>query len=86
MYGWSIYYKLQRTGYDDDISSDRQAATEEDGKVVKKVQKTYNSGKSLVVTHLTTNPPVHCLPMAERISIGSGISGHACAQHFDTRN
>ena len=28
--------------------------------------KTYNSGDSLVVTHLTTNPPVHCLYMAER--------------------
>ena len=27
---------------------------------------TYNSGDSLVVTHLTTNPPVHCLYMAER--------------------
>ena len=31
-----------------------------------KKQKTYNSGDSLVVTHLTTNPPVHCLYMAER--------------------
>ena len=29
-------------------------------------RKTYNSGDSLVVTHLTTNPPVHCLYMAER--------------------
>ncbi|KAF2874006.1 hypothetical protein BDV95DRAFT_592155 [Massariosphaeria phaeospora] len=28
--------------------------------------KTYNSGYSLVVTHLTTNPPVHCLSTAER--------------------
>ena len=28
--------------------------------------KTYNSGDSLVVTHLTTNPPVYCLYMAER--------------------
>ena len=28
--------------------------------------KTYNSGNSLVVTHLTTNPPVSCLYMAER--------------------
>ena len=27
---------------------------------------TYNSGDSLVVTHLTTNPPVSCLYMAER--------------------
>ena len=31
-----------------------------------KNKKTYNSGDSLVVTHLTTNPPVHCLYMAER--------------------
>ena len=31
-----------------------------------KGSKTYNSGDSLVVTHLTTNPPVHCLYMAER--------------------
>jgi hypothetical protein len=30
------------------------------------MSKTYNSGDSLVVTHLTTNPPVHCLYMAER--------------------
>jgi hypothetical protein len=28
--------------------------------------KTYNSGDSLVVTHLTTNPPVQCLTRAER--------------------
>jgi hypothetical protein len=28
--------------------------------------KTYNSGYSLVVTHLTTNPPVRCLNRAER--------------------
>jgi hypothetical protein len=28
--------------------------------------KTYNSGDSLVVTHLTTNPPVSCLSKAER--------------------
>jgi hypothetical protein len=28
--------------------------------------KTYNSGYSLVVTHLTTNPPVRCLSRAER--------------------
>ena len=31
-----------------------------------KKQKTYNSGYSLVVTHLTTNPPVRCLNRAER--------------------
>jgi hypothetical protein len=30
------------------------------------MQKTYNSGYSLVVTHLTTNPPVRCLNTAER--------------------
>jgi hypothetical protein len=28
--------------------------------------KTYNSGDSLVVTHLTTDPPVSCLSTAER--------------------
>jgi hypothetical protein len=32
----------------------------------KKDKKTYNSGYSLVVTHLTTNPPVRCLSTAER--------------------
>ena len=32
----------------------------------KRWAKTYNRGDSLVVTHLTTNPPVHCLYMAER--------------------
>jgi hypothetical protein len=31
-----------------------------------KMPKTYNSGYSPVVTHLTTNPPVHCLSSAER--------------------
>jgi hypothetical protein len=31
-----------------------------------KKPKTYNSGYSLVVTHLTTNPPVRCLNRAER--------------------
>ena len=28
--------------------------------------KTYNNGDSLVVTHLTTNPPVFCFNRAER--------------------
>jgi hypothetical protein len=37
----------------------------------KKQSKTYNSGYSPVVTHLTTNPPVHCLSTAERT--GSSI-------------
>jgi hypothetical protein len=32
----------------------------------KMMQKTFNSGYSLVVTHLTTNPPVRCLNRAER--------------------
>ena len=32
----------------------------------KTMAKTYNSGYSLVVTHLTTNPPVRCLNRAER--------------------
>jgi hypothetical protein len=36
-----------------------------------KMSKTYNSGYSPVVTHLTTNPPVHCLSTAERT--GSSI-------------
>jgi hypothetical protein len=35
-------------------------------KVLKKEAITYNSGDSLVVTHLTTNPPVPCLNRAER--------------------
>ena len=35
-------------------------------KMAKRSPKTYNSGDSLVVTHLTTNPPVSCLYMAER--------------------
>ena len=34
--------------------------------MIRRKKKTYNSGDSLVVTHLTTNPPVHCLYMAER--------------------
>ena len=37
----------------------------------KKMAKTYNSGYSPVVTHLTTNPPVSCLSTAERT--GSSI-------------
>jgi hypothetical protein len=32
----------------------------------KKLASTYNSGYSLVVTHLITNPPVRCLNRAER--------------------
>jgi hypothetical protein len=35
-------------------------------KSASKMAKTYNSGYSLVVTHLTTNPPVRCLNRAER--------------------
>jgi hypothetical protein len=30
------------------------------------IAKTYNSGDSPVVTHLTTSPPVSCLTRAER--------------------
>jgi hypothetical protein len=41
----------------------------------KRDTKTYNSGDSLVVTHLTTNPPVSCLNRAERT--GSLASTHA---------
>ena len=33
----------------------------------KNVPKTYNSGYSLIDTHLTTNPPVRCLNRAERM-------------------
>jgi hypothetical protein len=40
--------------------------------------KTYNSGDSLVVTHLTTNPPVSCLNRAERT--GSLAFTYASAQ------
>jgi hypothetical protein len=32
----------------------------------KESSKTYNSGDSPVVTHLTTSPPVRCLNRAER--------------------
>jgi hypothetical protein len=34
--------------------------------MTERLAKTYNSGDSLVVTHLTTNPPVSCLIKAER--------------------
>ena len=34
--------------------------------VTKGNPKTYNSGNSPVVTHLTTNPPVNCLSRAEQ--------------------
>jgi hypothetical protein len=34
-------------------------------RVQEKLQKTYDSGYSPVVTHLTTNPPVSCLNIAE---------------------
>jgi hypothetical protein len=44
------------------ISVDRDCA---DAKK-RNCQKTFNSGYSLVVTHLTTNPPVRCLNRAER--------------------
>jgi hypothetical protein len=35
-------------------------------KIAKMESKTYNGRASLVITHLTTDPPVHCLYMAER--------------------
>jgi hypothetical protein len=38
----------------------------DDDNLADKKAKTYNSGYSLVVTHLTTNPPVRCLNRAER--------------------
>jgi hypothetical protein len=50
---------MARTIYTGDM---RARQTELDTKMAK----TYNSGDSLVVTHLTTNPPVSCLSTAER--------------------
>ena len=44
-------------------SGDLKGKQEEEAKTR---AKTYNSGYSLVVTHLTTNPPVRCLNRAER--------------------
>ena len=35
----------------------------------KKTKKTYDSGDSPVVTHLTTNPPVNCLSMDDQTGI-----------------
>jgi hypothetical protein len=35
-------------------------------RTVETTQKTYNSGDSPILTNSTTNPPVHCLYMAER--------------------
>ncbi|PVH92376.1 hypothetical protein DM02DRAFT_543793, partial [Periconia macrospinosa] len=44
----------------------------------KNAKKTYNSRYSLVVTHLTTNPPVPCLSTAERTgsSVFSLLTDH----------
>ena len=49
----------------------RRSALECEEQVFKKKEmmlraKTYNSGDSPVVTHLTTNPPISCLTRAER--------------------
>ena len=46
-------------------------ASKKANQTTNKMAKTYNSGYSLVVTHLTTNPPVQCLSTAER----TGSSG-----------
>ena len=43
-----------------------ECAPTTDAKKTDLLAKTYDSGDSLVVTHLTTNPPVQCLYMAER--------------------
>ncbi|KAF2625017.1 hypothetical protein BU25DRAFT_130876 [Macroventuria anomochaeta] len=60
-------------------------------------QKTYNSGYLLVVTHLTTNPPVRCLNRAERTGslavswslttkiLNSTVSGVAAAENSPQR-
>jgi hypothetical protein len=44
----------------------RRCSTAEMGAAKNKTPKTYNSGDSPVVTHLTTSPPVRCLNRAER--------------------
>jgi hypothetical protein len=43
-----------------------EAPSGQKDQAAKKILNTYNSGYSLVVTHLTTNPPVRCLNRAER--------------------
>jgi hypothetical protein len=51
------------------LASDSQQSFDGSKKVKtskQKMAKTYNSGYSPVVTHLTTNPPVSCLNIAER--------------------
>jgi hypothetical protein len=52
-----------------------------------KIAKTYNSGDSPVVTHLTTSPPVRCLNRAERTgSLAITCSATtACLQYCATR-
>jgi hypothetical protein len=53
--------------------------------------KTYNSGDSPVVTHLTTNPPVRCLNMAERTgslvfnALWSYVKGRASKLGYNAR-
>jgi hypothetical protein len=49
----------------------------------KKTSKTFNSGYSLVVTHLTTNPPVRCLNRAERT--GSLVISYSTTNVFHHR-
>jgi hypothetical protein len=43
------------------------------GEGMQKENKTYNSGDPLVVTHLTTNPPVSCLSTTEQTG-SAGVS------------
>jgi hypothetical protein len=64
-----LFYWLKKEGQrTQSLGAARQA---------KREAKTYNSGDSLVVTHLTTNPPVSCLDRAERT--GSLAFTHATA-------
>jgi hypothetical protein len=56
----------KRTPFNELIRSEMKLFLLRIRKRPQKLQKTYNSGYSLVVTHLTTNPPVRCLNRAER--------------------
>jgi hypothetical protein len=59
--------KIKREEYDHTLEPARDVAERKDRCSERcKKTKTYNSGYSLVVTHLTTNPPVRCLNRAER--------------------
>jgi hypothetical protein len=63
---YKILMEFEKKMYSHDTTTTPKPHNMTAVKLQKQSAKTYNRGDSLMVTHLTTNPPVRCLNRAER--------------------